>query len=176
MDRRKVVFMDRDGVLNEKALEGDYVKSWREFRFLPNVPEALVRLKALGFLLIVVTNQRGVAREIVAEETVREIHRTMVEELRARGADLDAVYYCPHDVTDGCSCRKPKPGMVNRAINDFRRKGVDLDIEHSYMIGDSEQDIVLGKTVGLKTAKVGSLSAISDMTTESLFAFSRSLA
>jgi histidinol-phosphate phosphatase family protein len=175
MDRRRVVFLDRDGVLNEKASEGDYVKNWKEFRFLQDVPEALTTLKRLGFLLVVVTNQRCVARGIVSEKALDDIHRLMAEELRTCGAGLDAVYYCPHDASDRCDCRKPKPGMINMAIDDFRKKGMELDIENSYMIGDTEQDIVLGKTVGLKTVKVGSHSVNSDMTTSSLLAFSRSL-
>ena len=73
MDRRRVVFLDRDGVLNEKAPEGDYVKNWTEFRFLPDVPEALNRLKRLGFLLVVVTNQRCVACGLVSEEALQEV-------------------------------------------------------------------------------------------------------
>jgi D-glycero-D-manno-heptose 1,7-bisphosphate phosphatase len=175
MDRRKVVFMDRDGVLNEKAPEGDYVKSWKEFRFLPDVPEALAALNGLGFLLVVVTNQRGVALGIVSEEVLDEIHRLMAEELRTRGAHLDAIYYCPHDTIDECECRKPRPGMVERAVADLRKKGIEPDLEKSYMIGDSERDMGLGRTVGLRTVKVGSPSAISDLTTRSLFDFSRSL-
>ena len=74
MDRRRTVFLDRDGVLNEKAAEGDYVKHWSEFRFLPGVVDALIELKKLGFLLVVVTNQRCVAKGIVSEEELHGIH------------------------------------------------------------------------------------------------------
>lgn len=175
MDRRRTIFLDRDGVLNEKMAEGNYVKTWSEFRFLPDAVEGLGVLKRLGFLLVVVTNQRCVARGIVSEEALQEIHLRMEGKLCARGAGLDAVYYCPHDVSDGCDCRKPKPGMINRAIGDFREKGIDVDIENSYMVGDSEQDILLGKAVGLKTVKIGEPSPFCDMTTRSVSAFSRAL-
>jgi D-glycero-D-manno-heptose 1,7-bisphosphate phosphatase len=172
MEGRRVVFLDRDGVLNEKAPEGDYVKNRGEFRLLPLVPEALAALEELGFLLVVVTNQRCVARGIVSEETLEDIHERMRAELSARSVRLDAVYTCPHDMSDSCNCRKPRPGMITKAVADFRKKGVTVDLTNSYMVGDSEQDIACGKAVGLKTAKIGAPSIQADINVPSLFAFS----
>jgi histidinol-phosphate phosphatase family protein len=176
MDRRRAVFLDRDGVLNEKAPEGDYVKNWKEFRFLPDVPEALATLKRLGFLLVVVTNQRCVARGIVSEETIDGIHRLMAAELRTHGTDLDGIYYCPHDVPDGCSCRKPKPGLILSAIDAFERMGMELDLPHSFMIGDSETDVIAGKAVGMKTAFIGRSHVGVDLCGHSLGYIARQLA
>ncbi len=155
MDKHKVAFLDRDGVLNEKAPEGDYVKCWKEFCFLPKVADALFELRALGFLLVVVTNQRCVALGIVSEEELREIHGRMTDELSARGAKLDAIYYCPHGVFDGCDCRKPKTGMILSAIRAFREAGIEVDVAESIMIGDSETDILAGKAMGMRTAFIG---------------------
>lgn len=175
MVKRRAVFLDRDGVLNVKAAEGDYVTRWEDFHFLPRVPEALSILKALGFLLIVITNQRGAALGMMSETTVREIHGKMMEELRTRGVELDSVYYCVHDIPDGCDCRKPRTGMIDRAIADLGAKGVELDFGESYVVGDSESDMVLGRTAGLRTVKIGDSPWDSDVSAESLFVFSKSL-
>ncbi len=159
MDRRRTVFLDRDGVLNEKAAEGDYVKHWSEFRFLPGAADALTELKKLGFLLVVVTNQRCVAKGIVSEEELHEIHVRMADELAARGAKLDAIYYCPHDVFDGCLCRKPKPGMIISAIDAFEQAGTEVEVGNSFMIGDSETDVLAGKALGMRTGFIGRAQA-----------------
>ncbi len=168
---RTAVFIDRDGVINRKMPEGDYVKDWTEFYFLPGVIEALRILKEKKFLIIVVTNQRGVAKSIVPEKILNEIHEKMQEEIKGYGGAVDAVYFCPHETTDRCHCRKPEPGMILKAIRDFKNKGVEIDIENSYMIGDSESDIIAGKAVGLKTVKIGKYFGIADIMAERLMDF-----
>lgn len=158
-----MVFLDRDGVINRKMPEGDYVKDWGEFSFLPGVLKAIKMLKGNGFLIAVITNQRCVAKGIITEEELKEIHERMVNEIRRYGGDIDAVYFCPHDVSDGCGCRKPEPGMILRAIKDFRDCNMEVDLERSYVVGDSEKDILSAKALGIKSIKVGEYLPEADM-------------
>jgi D-glycero-D-manno-heptose 1,7-bisphosphate phosphatase len=141
---RPCVFLDRDGVINEKAAPGEYIRSWSEFRFLPNVVDWIRIFNAIGYLVIVVTNQRGIARGITSSEAVEELHRNMVRELSAQGARIDDVFTCPHE-ENACECRKPKPGMVREAQ---ARWGIDL--AQSLMIGDSDRDSGLAAACGLR--------------------------
>ena len=103
--------MDRDGVINEKAPPGGYITSHQQFRLLPQAVEWIRLFNALDFLVIVVTNQRGVARGLMTEAELALIHQKMHHELAKHGARIDDIFYCPHDV-DSCECRKPKPGMI----------------------------------------------------------------
>ena len=139
----KAVFLDRDGVINQKAPEHDYIKNWDEFHFLPSVKEAIRRIRENGYLVIVVTNQRGIARGLMTEKDLKEIHRKMCEELQKCGAYIDDIFYCPHDIKDNCTCRKPQPGMLIQAQNKW-----DIDFAQSYIIGDSDSDIEAGRRVG----------------------------
>ena len=144
MIMNKAVFLDRDGVINQK-LENDYVKSWKEFHFLPGVMEAIRAINDKGYLVIVVTNQRGIARGLMTEEDLQEIHRKMYKELQKHGAHIDDIFYCPHDILENCTCRKPKPGMLIEA----QRKW-SIDLTKSYIIGDSQSDIEAGQKVGCR--------------------------
>ncbi len=141
----RAVFLDRDGVINQKAPEGDYVKSWAEFEFLPRVADAIRILNEKGFKVIVVTNQRGVALERMASEDVEDIHGMMSEELRKDGASIDAVYYCPHE-KDSCDCRKPETGLLLMAKRDFP----ELSFVDSFVIGDSLTDMEAGSRLSCK--------------------------
>lgn len=138
------VFLDRDGVINEKMPEGRYVSSPDEFRFIPGVPEAIARLNAVGIRVLVISNQRGVALGIMTLEAMEDIERFLEEQLKARGARIDRSYYCPHD-KNACDCRKPLPGLFHRAVNDFP----DIKPETSVMIGDSLSDIEFGRGLGM---------------------------
>lgn len=153
--KRPVIFLDRDGVINRKMPEGNYVKDWSEFSFLPGVLKAIRVLKENGFLIAVITNQRGVAVGVIAEKKLKEIHERMVNEIRRYGGDIDAIYFCPHDISDGCICRKPEPSMILRAIKDFRDCNMEVDLERSYVVGDSEKDILSAKALGIKSIKIG---------------------
>lgn len=124
---KKAVFLDRDGVINRKPQEHDYVKSAREFFLLAGSSEAIRLLKEKEYLVVVITNQRGIARGLMTKETVDEIHKII--------SDADAFYICPHDYKDNCLCRKPKPGLIIEAANDL-----NIDLNKSIMIGDSEND------------------------------------
>src|SRR5579872_936711 len=109
---RRAVFLDRDGVINMKPPAGDYVRSWAEFRFVPTIADWLRLFNMLDLLVIVVTNQRGIARGLMSQADVEEIHRNMIAELAREGARIDDIFYCPHDHDDECDCRKPRTGMV----------------------------------------------------------------
>jgi len=102
-----VVFLDRDGVINQKAAEHDYIKNWEEFRFIPGVFKGLKILQSLNFRLMVISNQRGIARRLFSESDLKDIHDRMLQEFRKDNIEIDKIYYCPHDLKDECSCRKP---------------------------------------------------------------------
>lgn len=144
--KRKAVFLDRDGVINQKPPEHDYVKNWTEFKFIPGIEELIKKVNLKGYLVIVITNQRGIARGLVAEKTIQKIHRKMISELKKKGAIIDAVCYCPHNIEEKCKCRKPKPGMILKAAKDF-----NIDLKRSILIGDDKNDIIAGNKAGCKT-------------------------
>jgi D-glycero-D-manno-heptose 1,7-bisphosphate phosphatase len=142
---RKAVFLDRDGVINVRLPGGAYVTRWEEFDFCEGVPEALRMLQDAGYLLVVVTNQRGVARGLMTEEDLEEIHRRMREELARERVVLEAVYFCPHGLDAGCRCRKPLPGMIEKAVEECR-----IDTAASLIIGDSPSDMEAGQAAGVR--------------------------
>ncbi len=146
----KAAFLDRDGVINVKAPEGQYVTRWEEVRFLPGVAAAISRLNESGFRVIVISNQRCVAKGLVTSAEVEALHRRISKELADLGAIIDAVYFCPHDTEPACSCRKPAPGMLLEAAKDHK-----IDLAASWMIGDSDADVAAGKNAGCKTVLIG---------------------
>ena len=164
----KAAFLDRDGVINRKAPEGQYVTRWEDFEFLPRVAEAIVLLERVGFSVIVVSNQRGVAKGLLTIAELELIHQRMLKQLAAADAHLTAVYYCPHDSGPSCSCRKPAPGMIFQAAREHR-----IDLAASWMVGDSDIDMEAGKAAGCRTVRVlsnGTLPEIAgDLTVHSLF-------
>lgn len=143
MSRRPAVFLDRDGVINER-LPGAYVRTYAEFRFCRGARSGLRLLRDAGYLLIAVTNQRGIGRGLMSEADLAEVHRRMQADLGRAGVALDDVLHCPHDLPAGCDCRKPRPGMLERAI---ARHGVDP--ARSWIIGDSFSDIEAGLALGI---------------------------
>jgi len=149
--KHRAVFLDRDGVINKKAPEGDYIKSWGEFELLPGVGRAIKKLKENGFLVIVASNQRGIAKGVMTEDDLKEIHIKMKEKFAKEGALIDEIYYCPHDIKDHCGCRKPEPGLLLRAAREY-----DIDLSESWMVGDSESDIEAGRKAGCKTILIES--------------------
>uniref|UniRef100_A0A7V4KCB5 D,D-heptose 1,7-bisphosphate phosphatase n=1 Tax=Fervidobacterium pennivorans TaxID=93466 RepID=A0A7V4KCB5_FERPE len=136
IDKSWTLFLDRDGVINERIV-GDYVRNISQFKFIPGTIEALKILRKIFGRIIIVTNQRGIARGLMTEEDLISIHDYMLNELRQNDVTIDGVYYCPHDITDNCSCRKPKPGMAFKARIDFP----DIDFAKSIVVGDSESDV-----------------------------------
>lgn len=137
------VFLDRDGVIIENR--SDYVKSWEEVRFLPGALEALRRLNRTEYALVLVTNQSAVGRGIISLGRAMEINRRVIAEIEAQGGRIDASYVCPHRPDEGCNCRKPAPGMLLRAA-----KELELDLAHSYAIGDAVSDIEAAQAIGAR--------------------------
>lgn len=143
------IFLDRDGVIIRKAPEGEYVARWSEVEFLPGALDAIQVLHSNGYKLMIVTNQRGVSTGKIALPELHEIHRRMKEVIFRHGGCITAIYYCPHDYSDQCSCRKPSPGMLFQAAADYR-----LTLSDCWMVGDSVTDIVAGKNAGCSTALI----------------------
>jgi D-glycero-D-manno-heptose 1,7-bisphosphate phosphatase len=144
----KAAFLDRDGVINQRPA-GRYITRWEEIRFLPGVIDAIALLKRAGFRVIVVSNQRCVAKGLVTTATLEAMHWRMCESLASAGAKIDAVYYCPHEEYPPCGCRKPQPGMLFEAA-----RANSIDLTESWMIGDSESDVEAGRRAGCKTVRL----------------------
>lgn len=157
-NKQKAIFLDRDGVINKYV---GFLRDINEFELIEGVTEAIQRINESGYLAIIVTNQPVIARGEVTFEELREIHNKLETILGKEGAYVDAIYYCPHHPHKGyegeipelkidCECRKPKPGMLLKAAKAF-----NIDLSQSWMIGDSESDILAGKSAGCKTVLIG---------------------
>jgi D-glycero-D-manno-heptose 1,7-bisphosphate phosphatase len=144
--KNKAVFLDRDGVINHKAPEGDYITNWREIDFISGAVDAVADLNRAGYRVFIVTNQRGVATRKIKKEDLLEIHERIKEEFAHGGALISEIYYCPHDISAKCSCRKPQPGMLRRAAREH-----SLNLNASWMIGDSVTDVEAGDNAGCRT-------------------------
>ena len=156
--KQKAIFLDRDGTINKYV---GFLRDIDEFELLPGVAEAIGKINRSGYLAIVVTNQPVIARGEVGWEELQEIHNKMETLLGLEGVYLDGIYFCPHHPHKGyegeipelkfdCDCRKPKPGMLLKAAEDF-----NIDLSQSWMIGDGENDIKAGEVAGCKTALIG---------------------
>ena len=158
MNKQKAVFLDRDGTINKYI---GFLKNINDFELLSGVSDAIRAINELGYLVIVITNQPVIARGEVSVEELNAIHDKMETLLGQNGAYLDGIYYCPHHPNGGysgeihelkidCMCRKPKPGLLIQAAEDF-----NVDLNQSWMVGDSENDIIAGQAAGCKTALIG---------------------
>lgn len=145
----RAAFLDRDGVINRKAPGNGYVTRWEEMHFLPNVAKSIALFNQAGFRVIVVSNQRCVAKGLITRQALNAMHQQMCDWFAALGATIDAVYYCPHENQPPCNCRKPRPGMLFTAARKHH-----LDLKASWMIGDSEIDVKAGRNAGCKTARL----------------------
>ncbi|MCX6735932.1 MAG: HAD family hydrolase [Candidatus Parcubacteria bacterium] len=141
---KKVAFFDRDGVINKKAKEHQYITGVENFVWNDGIFDLMRRLQDLGFEIIIITNQRGIARKIMTNKDLEAIHSHMTDTLRQKGVSLLDVFFCPHE-ENSCECRKPKPGLINQA-----REKYPIEIESSILISDSQKDIEMGMKAGLK--------------------------
>ena len=138
----KAVFVDRDGTI---AKDVPYCSRPEDFELLPGVAEGIRLLNNHGFKVVVITNQSGIARGYFTEEILAKIHDKMHSELAKHGAHVDDIYYCPHHPDDNCECRKPKPTLILQAA-----LNLDVDLKQSYVIGDSDIDVEMGRRAGCK--------------------------
>lgn len=157
-NKQKAFFLDRDGTINKYV---GYLRTPEQFELLEGVGEAVRKINLSGYLAIVITNQPVIARGEVTADGLQKIHNKMETMLGKEGAYLDGIYYCPHHPDKGfsgeveelkivCECRKPKAGLLLQAAKDF-----NIDLSQSWMIGDSENDVLAGKNAGCKTALIG---------------------
>ena len=145
----KLVILDRDGVINQDS--DDYIKSPEEWTPIPGSLEAIARLHREGYKVVIATNQSGVARGLFTLDTLARIHNKMLELVRDKGGEIDAMFFCPHGPDDGCRCRKPLPGLFEEIAD---RLKVNLSLNGVWTVGDSERDITAAATVGAKAALV----------------------
>ena len=145
---KRCVFLDRDGIVNVRAIPG-YIETWDDFELLPPFPEVLRQVRAMGFVAVIITNQRGVARGIMTREAVDRIHANLRALLQAEhGVELLDVMVCPHEKAS-CECRKPQPKLLLDAAARH-----DIDLAASWMIGDTESDVEAGRRAGCRTILV----------------------
>jgi D,D-heptose 1,7-bisphosphate phosphatase len=166
--QNKAIFLDRDGTINE---DRQYVHKPDDFVFLPKVPEAICLLRSCGYLIIVVTNQSGVARGYFTIDEVEILNEYMQMQLQKYNAKIDAIYYCPH--LSGCLCRKPGTLLFEQAISEY-----NINSEESYAVGDKLRDIEPGKKLGMRTVLISQENrtiGIADSIFKSLFDFANNL-
>lgn len=144
---RPAVFCDRDGTLNEDA--DGYISAPERLVLFPGVTGALRDLAQAGYALVVVSNQSGVGRGIMSLRDLERVNERFVELLEADGVRLDGLYFCPHAPEEGCECRKPRPGMLQRAA---RELGIDL--ARSWMVGDKVDDVLAGRAAGCRAVLI----------------------
>jgi len=157
--RQPTIILDRDGVLNKKPPRAQYVRTWNEFEWLPGSRKALRLLREAGWRVIIVSNQAGIARGVMSESHLTEIHNHMKQDAIEAGGRIDAIYYCPHDWDEGCECRKPNPGMLFQAQRDY-----SLDLSRIYFIGDDERDAQAADAAGCPSIIVSPNKTLLDIT------------
>lgn len=145
----KVIFLDRDGVINKYPGDKRYVTSLRGFKILKGSLAALKKLTEADYKIFVISNQAGVAKHLHTKKTLKEITQYMLREVKKAGGEIQKVLYCLHTKEENCSCRKPKIGLLKKAT-----KGNRLDLKNSYFIGDSLRDVKAGRSFGCKTVLV----------------------
>jgi len=143
----KLVILDRDGVINHDS--DDFIKLPEEWVPIPGSLEAIARLHREGYRVVVATNQSGVARGLLEMDTLARIHAKMLEAVRAKGGEIDAIFFCPHKPEDNCRCRKPQPGLFEEIADRLK-----VNLNGVYAVGDSEHDIVAARLVSARPVLV----------------------
>ncbi|MCP4580341.1 MAG: HAD family hydrolase [candidate division Zixibacteria bacterium] len=168
-DRKKAVFLDRDGVI---IVDKNFLWEIKQLEFIPRAVEALKAIPT-DFLKIIISNQSGIARGYFSAKQAEKFNTALLAELKKKGVIIDGMYYCPHSPENNCECRKPKIGLFESAQRQF-----NIDYTRSWMIGDKSSDIQAGKNIGAATIQVltgyagkeeGSLDVIADQTVGDLY-------
>lgn len=140
---KKILLIDRDGTINNKAANGEYITKWEEFSWIPETRRAMEKLSKKGFKFIIITNQAGISRQKIASVELENIHKKMIDELNAIGIEVLKVYMCPDHWNDNSFMRKPAPGMFFQAAKDF-----NLRLDHCLYVGDDERDCLAATNAG----------------------------
>lgn len=147
---KKVVLLDRDGVINKKPKKADYVKNWGEFEFLPGAIDGLKLLSQNSYEIYIISNQPGIARGMMTVEDLNDVYSNFLDELKKYNIIIEGIYNCLHGWDDGCECRKPKPGLLFRAASEHY-----FDLTKAIFIGDDERDLQAGEAAGCRTILIG---------------------
>ena len=150
----KVVFLDRDGVINAYPGDFKYVTSWGAFHFLPGAKEALKELTRSGYKIFIISNQAGVSKGIYSQKELDRITKNMLKEIEEAGGSITDVFYCTHVEEDNCACRKPKTGLVDMAIKKLKHENLNINYLKSFFIGDTIRDMQTARLAGLKSVLV----------------------
>ena len=145
----KVVFLDRDGVINKYPGDKRYVTSLKKFYFLPGAKNAIAKLSKAGFRIFVASNQAGVGRGIYAQKTLEAITNKMISEIESLKGRIEKVYYCTHRKDANCACRKPKPGLLKKAAQEFK-----FSLKNAYFIGDTVRDVLTARNADCRAIMV----------------------
>jgi len=146
IDKSWTLFLDRDGVINER-LPGLYIRDWKDFHFTEGALEAIAGFSKIFGKVIIVTNQQGLGKGLMSLEELQLVHKKMLKTIEAKGGKVDGIYYCPKKSREHPNCRKPDPFMAMQAQKDFPT----IDFSRSVMVGDSIADIQFGNSLGMKT-------------------------
>jgi len=149
----RAIFLDRDGTINFN--EPGYVHKIKDFKFTPGALGALKNLSKTDYKIIIVTNQSGIGRGFFTEKDLTILHTWMLKQFKKEKIRIDKIYYCPHTAQDNCPCRKPKIGMLKKAVDDF-----GINLSKSWIVGDSEREVEMGKEANLRTIFLGKKSSI----------------
>tara|TARA_B100000315_G_scaffold260160_1_gene319617 strand:+ start:2238 stop:2798 length:561 start_codon:yes stop_codon:yes gene_type:complete len=144
-NREKIVFLDRDGVINQEPGERYYVSSLKEFKFIPGSLEGMKKLYEKGFKLFIISNQSGVSKGLYSTQDLDKMNKKIVKELNKSNTKISGIYYCTHSPDQGCECRKPKTGLLTQAVSES-----DLKSPISFFIGDSFRDMQTAVSFGAK--------------------------
>ncbi len=143
----KSIFLDKDGTLVDNSGYPDIVPS--DKIYFKHTVNGLKKFQEAGYLLIIISNQSWISKGRKTEKEIEKIFKSTISQYNTKGVNINSYYYCPHQESDNCNCRKPKTGLIEKAIKDF-----NIEIKNSFIIGDREHDILLGKNMGLKTCLV----------------------
>lgn len=145
----KVIFLDRDGVINKYPGDKNYVTSWKDFHFLPGAKQAITKLSQQGFRLFVASNQAGVGKGLFSQKTLDFITKKMLQEIEKNGGKIEGVYYCTHRREENCPCRKPRAGLISKI-----KKNHSINSTGALFIGDTIPDVQTAKAAGCKSILV----------------------
>ena len=143
---KRIIFLDRDGVINQLMTLHDYVKNWEEFEFLPGALDAITKLTQANYKIYIITNQRGISRGLMSDADLTDIHQKMTSKIIKHGGQIADIYYCSHGDDENCDCRKPKPGLLFKAAREHQ-----LNLTKAIFVGDSDSDRMAGEAAGCHT-------------------------